>query len=289
MTDFTTNYNLAKPVFDASIWHDEVNANFDLIDALLFSITGISNFVGIWTNSTNYSIGQRVLDGDLGSIWQCAVAHTSAATDTFATDRTNNPSYWTLVSTLPDNRGEWANETNYNAGDIVYDTSEMLFGYANTTHTSSASPNTMRDDIANFDIIFDGSTLVSALESAQADLASAQDDLAGAQADLEAATNVDVRTVTDSDTLALTDAFNIVEGNKATAMNMTVPPNSSVAFPVGSYVTVSQIGAGQVTIVAGSGVTLRSRIGLKLFGQYSSATLYKRATDEWVLSGDLVP
>lgn len=101
---------------------------------------------------------------------------------------------------------------------------------------------------------------------------------------LDATTNVQ----TASYTLALSDFGKIVELNSVSAVNLTVPPNSSVAFPVGTTVEVLQYGAGQVTLVAGSGVTLRAPGSrLKTTGQYSSATLRKRATDEWVVAGDL--
>jgi hypothetical protein len=92
---------------------------------------------------------------------------------------------------------------------------------------------------------------------------------------------------TASYTLVLTDGLKAVEVNSASATNVTVPQNSSVAFPVGTAIEVTQLGAGQVTIVAGTGTTLRSASGLKLRAQYSSASLRKRATNEWVVSGDL--
>lgn len=89
-------------------------------------------------------------------------------------------------------------------------------------------------------------------------------------------------------TFVLSDATNtIVQGNRATAQTFTVPPNSSVAYPVGSVIPVYQDGAGQVTIAQGSGVTIRTAETLKIRGQYSSAALLKIATDEWLLIGDL--
>lgn len=97
-----------------------------------------------------------------------------------------------------------------------------------------------------------------------------------------------VSTYTDSITLALTDASKVIEMNKATAVSVTVPPNADVAFPIPSFLDIAQIGAGQVTVVAGSGVTIRSKSGnLKIAAQYGAASLYKRATNEWVLIGDL--
>ena len=93
---------------------------------------------------------------------------------------------------------------------------------------------------------------------------------------------------TASYTLALADAYGAVEMDVASANNLTVPPNSTVAFEIGTVIEIGQLGAGQTTIVAGSGVTIRSAGGkLKLTGQYSTASLRKRATDEWWLVGDI--
>ena len=76
--------------------------------------------------------------------------------------------------------------------------------------------------------------------------------------------------------------------NVGSANNLTVPPNADVAFPVGTQILITQIGAGLTSVVAGSGVTIQSKGGnLDLGGQYSGATLIKRATNTWILIGDL--
>jgi hypothetical protein len=94
---------------------------------------------------------------------------------------------------------------------------------------------------------------------------------------------------TASYTLVLSDADKLVEMNVGSANNLTVPLNSSVAFPTGTQILLAQYGAGQTTIVATSGVTVRSNGGkLKLNVQYSGATLIKIDTDEWYLFGDIV-
>jgi hypothetical protein len=85
--------------------------------------------------------------------------------------------------------------------------------------------------------------------------------------------------------LALRDT--LVECNKATAFTVTVPLNSTTAFPVGTSIDFLQIGAGQVTFDKAVGVTLNATPGFKLRSQWSSATLFKRATDSWILMGDL--
>ena len=92
---------------------------------------------------------------------------------------------------------------------------------------------------------------------------------------------------TASYTLVLADASKLVEVSNASANNLTVPLNSSVAFPVGTQINILQTGAGQTTVVATGGVTINATPGLKLRAQWSSATLIKRATDTWVLIGDL--
>jgi hypothetical protein len=93
---------------------------------------------------------------------------------------------------------------------------------------------------------------------------------------------------TASYTLVLTDAGKLVEMNVSTANNLTVPLNSSVAFAIGQIIELSQYGAGQTTVVATSGVTIRSTNSwVKFNAQYAAATLVKIGTDEWYLFGNL--
>ena len=89
-------------------------------------------------------------------------------------------------------------------------------------------------------------------------------------------------------TLVLADAHKLVTQSNASAITTTIPPNSSVAFEIGDQVNLLQLGAGQVTVTPGSGVTIRSEgTKLKLKGQYAAATCIKIASDEWVLVGNL--
>lgn len=89
-------------------------------------------------------------------------------------------------------------------------------------------------------------------------------------------------------TLALADTGTVVEVTSSSSVTVTVPPNSSVAFPVGTVVELLQYGTGTLTIAAGAGVTIRSANNLlSARTQYSVLALRKRATNEWVLAGDL--
>ena len=111
-----------------------------------------------------------------------------------------------------------------------------------------------------------------------------------AQTQIDAKTNKLITTnrQTASYTLVLSDADKLVEMNVGSANNLTVPLNSSVAFSTGTQILLAQYGAGQTTIVATSGVTIRSNgAKLKLNAQYSGATLIKIDTNEWYLFGDI--
>lgn len=90
-------------------------------------------------------------------------------------------------------------------------------------------------------------------------------------------------------TLALTDYVDTVVGmNIGVANILTVPPNSTVAFPVGASIPVFQQGGGQTTITPGAGVTILSAGSrYKTATQASGATLWQYAADSWLLTGDL--
>lgn len=89
-------------------------------------------------------------------------------------------------------------------------------------------------------------------------------------------------------TLALADRDKIVELNNASPITLSVPTNS-IAFPIGSSITLLQTGAGQVTIapLTPGTTTVNGTPGLKLRTQWASATLIKRNTELWVAIGDL--
>jgi len=110
---------------------------------------------------------------------------------------------------------------------------------------------------------------------------------ANAAIDLTKLADISTNAQVGNYTLVLADKNKIVEMNVGSANNLTVPLNSSVEFPVGSQINILQVGVGQTTIVATAGVTINSTPGLKMRAQFSYATLIKRATNTWVLVGDI--
>jgi len=93
---------------------------------------------------------------------------------------------------------------------------------------------------------------------------------------------------TASYTLVLTDSDKLVTMTVATANNLTIPLNSTVAYQIGTQIMLSQFGAGQTSIVPTAGVTLNSSLTQrKLANQFATATLIKLGTDTWLLSGNI--
>ena len=92
-------------------------------------------------------------------------------------------------------------------------------------------------------------------------------------------------------TAVLNDQYQVLEiMNKATAIAFKIPTNASVAFPVGTAITVLNIGAGLCTISAvTSGTTTILSAGATpaspTLAQYKTAVCIKTATDTWYVVG----
>ena len=97
---------------------------------------------------------------------------------------------------------------------------------------------------------------------------------------------------TASYTFALTDANNIlVTLSNSQANTATIPPNSSVAFPIGTVLNFAQTGAGQTTITQGAGVTIISTGATpsapKTRVQYSACSAIQTSANNWLVVGDI--
>lgn len=100
--------------------------------------------------------------------------------------------------------------------------------------------------------------------------------------------DVTIDTKTVQYTLVTGDNSKFIELNFSSGNNIIIPTNTAQPFPIGAQIILSQYGAGQVTVVPDTGVTLRSSGSkTKTAAQYAMATLIKRDTNEWYLAGDL--
>jgi hypothetical protein len=92
-------------------------------------------------------------------------------------------------------------------------------------------------------------------------------------------------------TAVLADQYQaLISMNKATAVAFKIPTNASVAFAVGTVITVLNKGVGTCTISAvTSGTTTVLSAGATAasptLGQYKSAACIKVATDTWYVVG----
>ena len=88
-------------------------------------------------------------------------------------------------------------------------------------------------------------------------------------------------------TLELTDLAKLITLSNTSAITLTIPLESSVAFAIGDRIDILQSNTGQVTIAGAGGVTVNATPGLKLRARWSSATLIKLDTNSWVVIGDM--
>jgi hypothetical protein len=102
--------------------------------------------------------------------------------------------------------------------------------------------------------------------------------------------NLAINPQTTAYELVLADNGKMVEVSSASAVTLSIPTNANQAFATGAQITILQTGTGQVTIAATTPgtTTVNGSPGLKLRAQWSSAVCIKRATDSWVVLGDLV-
>lgn len=385
----TPNFNFRLIAFNTAPYQDDDYANWRALDGLLNSIIQLSNFKGVWENSTSFTAGERVIDDVDGSAWQCDTDHTSSASPTtFATDRSNNPSWWSAFGASAfneqsDRSAREARRSSYLATTAVFTATNE----ANSAATSASNASTSESNASTSET--NAATSASNASTSETNAAASESNAStsetnAATSEINAATSatsanlnarqvrqaagvarsvgfaalnaqsvimqIDVRVISNerksrmwkqivqaaganalnysqdaaasatsasaaqtaaeaaqtaaeaaqqtlegintqtgtSYTLLLADAGRVVEMNNGSANTLTVPNNSTAAFPVASVIEVVQYGAGATTIAAAGGVTIRSAGGvLGLRAQYSGATLYKRATNEWVLVGDI--
>jgi hypothetical protein len=92
-------------------------------------------------------------------------------------------------------------------------------------------------------------------------------------------------------TTVLADNGKLVTLTNGSAIAVTIPLNSSVAYPVGAQINMAQLGAGQVTVSGAGGVTVVSTGATaatpKTRAQYSTLTAVQTSTDNWLVMGDI--
>lgn len=88
-------------------------------------------------------------------------------------------------------------------------------------------------------------------------------------------------------TLVLADAGKLKQCTNGSLCTVTVPPNASVAFRLGTQVNFEANGTGLFVLAPGSGVTLDSALSLEPRARYAVLTTTKTATNRWLVTGDM--
>ena len=172
-------------------------------------------------------------------------------------------------------------------GKIAYDHSLLTSGNPhNVTKSDVGLSNVVNSDTTTTANITDSSNKRFVTDAQLTVLGNTSGTNTGDQ-DLSsyATKNLTLDRKTASYTLVSGDNNKLIEMNVATANNVTI--NNSV-FTAGNQILVSQYGAGQTTITAGAGVTLRSSGGkLKTSAQYALVTIIAISSTEFYVAGDL--
>jgi hypothetical protein len=92
-------------------------------------------------------------------------------------------------------------------------------------------------------------------------------------------------------TTVLSDAINtLITITNASTCTVTIPPNSSVPYPVGAVINIARLGTGGVTFAQGAGVTIVS-IGATssaptIRARYSTVSFVQTSANNWLAFGD---
>jgi len=100
------------------------------------------------------------------------------------------------------------------------------------------------------------------------------------------ATAMQIGNVTTNYTFASGDEGSLIRMDSFNARTFTIPADSTFNFAIGTQINVMRLGSGTVTIVAASGVTTLTPLGLLLRATNSIATVIKVAADTWAVTGD---
>lgn len=242
----------------------KVDTLYRNLDSLVFKINGIRYAI---KDSSGGGVTQQALNDSIARL-----------------DSTINTLQTSLNDTANVLRGLIPEVSTYATITNLKDSTSLLRSLIPQTPTFSLSKNSAKDSIVT---VFNGTR--SAVKDSIANLTNYVTNTTLTDS-LAEKTNklISFNAYTTSDTLRLTDADKVIEMNVGTANNLVIPTNTAYAFPVGTQIVLIQIGAGQTTFVPASGVTVHSSGSkLKLTGQYSGATIIKKATNEWYLFGDI--
>lgn len=289
---------------------DGLAAGINFHQPVVVATTG--NLAGTYNNGTN-GVGATLTasaNGSIGTIDGVTVGADQRILVRAQTDKKQNGVYvvtnagngstpWVLTRAADaDNNpsGELATgdfvfvtqgSTNGSKGFIVSTVGTITLG---TTNVEYAQFNASEAVVAGTNIEKSGATISVVSNPTFANVVTASAGIAFTDG-TQTLEGVPSRTVilqrTSSYTLTGIERDDLIEMSSTSALTLTIPADGTFNFPVGTSIDVLQTNTGQVTIAGAGGVTVNATPGLKLRTQWSSATLFKRAANTWVVYGDL--
>lgn len=230
-----------------------------------------SGYYGLYTLGARYTTFKRVdLEGMVAPVWHDGNSEGAETKGVHILSGYLKPTETTTAAVT---------NTQYTAGNSCTSTVE---GAAEAIPLKDEVTTGSGRALNRYDLTLENSTMASYVSVANtATLVTLRLPNQGVVAPI--GTNRPKRVFTASHTIESKDMGLALEYNSSSAGIFTIAPFSEKALPVGTTVRLYQMGTGQLTVAAGTGVTLRNPLAYA-FAQYEEAELRCRAENEWVLA-----
>ena len=290
------------------IQNSTITATWDTaLSRPLISCTGNLQFIGTVTiNITNSTTNNGTNSNDIINIGSGILAAIDSATLNIQDELASTPVAGTIDLEYGSSYTEGTGVTITNGTFVRTDASGVVQGDIKTVYEANADTNAFTDaeqTKLGSAVILTGTPVDNQLGVwTNANTQEGDANLTWDATTLSVTGEVDITgnavysteliAVATSRTLALTDRSCILEVNTSGgAVDLLIPANAAVAFPIGTVIDVSLIDStSAATITGNTGVTLNgvsTGAGTITAANYSGCTLYKRATDEWVVQGQI--
>ena len=209
-----------------------------------------------------------------------STARTTLGLGTASTQSTGT--FLQVANNLSDINNASTARTNLGLGTIATQASSAFVD--TTTSQSVGGTKTFTGDIA-----FSGSGKITLSSTSVATTQTALNNSTAiaTTAYVQTATRVTTDQKIASYTLVIGDEGKMIEFNSASNLTLTIPANSSVAFPVGTQILIARLGTGKVNVAITTDTLYSVSSNRYLASQYSGATLVKTTSTTWYLFGDL--